>query len=286
VVGAGVTDLTTALDASFSTLDYQVVVVPQQDAATLTAVIAHIADAWGDPGIDRPRVVVLGVDGTIGTAQTAASTLDDYRALIANAEKPASPIVARSLSLPYELAAEVGTLLISQSRPNPNLNKSRIVTPGRGQLLLNSSDEIASGVTVVQPPTGADHGGRVLRPVSTAITDQTGQTSAPDTSWQPIEIALTVIYTWLQMRAALERFSSDPELGVSSEANRQSARQSVLGVLELEAASNYLAFNADEQDVQYETIGGSRRLRVSLRYAVITATDIVAVTHDVVRNLG
>ncbi len=282
--GAGVTDLETALDVSLET-DWDAIVLPQQDAVTRTQLKQHIEAAWRYDH-ERYRIAVVGVSGTVGEAQTFASGIDDYRIVVVNAERLAALPRVSSPSLPYEAAAEVATRLFSQSKPNANFNLKPLATPGRRRALLPTieNDAIMAGVTVLGPARELTAGGVLVRPVSTAITDQTGETDAPDTRWQPIEIAKTVAALARQMGLALVRFSKGIDEGRRTEENRISARQSAITVLTAAVRQGWIApFPKSGVQAAYKDVGGSARLCLDLSYSVIVATDIVAVTHNVVR---
>jgi hypothetical protein len=125
-------------------------------------------------------------------------------------------------------------------------------------------------------------------PVSTATTDQTGQSPGVlDRTWQPIEIAKTVaavVRSVNEMLAGLEQLAATEEtrltgkaraLGVLRAFNRLGVISGVAG-----AAS---AIEDDAVGAEFENVGAATHLVIDLNYAVIVGLDIVAVRHNVSR---
>ena len=279
--GAGILALSAALDASLA-IDFDCIALPESDAATCALVKAHIVDAW-DYTQQRYRIIVLGTTGDLAEAQTGAAELDDFRVMLACAEKIAgasSPFDRKhsSRSHGFELAASAAARLYTQRQPNYNYNQATLSVVGRPATInrANVNDAIEAGVTIVMAPDkGRSH---IVDPVSTAITDPI--TGNPSTEWQPIEIAKTVQTNTRSIQAELSLF---PRADADA-TTLETARAAALAVLETAAGARLIKPVAnDDVTAVYEIVGGSTHLVLTVNYAVITGLDMVAVTHNITR---
>lgn len=282
-VGAGVVALTTALDNLLDVQFVDSVTIGQSDAASRAALKSHILDGW-DFATDRPRVGIFAVPGDSGAAVTEASLLDDWRIMVPNPEKlgsaPFSTTSGRSMAA--VMGASVAVRLSSRpDRPNGNHNQKRIAgyaaegLPAR----LVSDNTLDGGVTPLV--NGGD--ARILRPISSAINDQTinaGPSPTPDLRWQPIEIAYVVIALWRQVRVILDKYTQED---VTSDI-AQRAKLEVLALLRAAAASQWIMPVSDDAVfVKVVDMGGSNQLTAALQYSVLVNIDVVAIEHKVVR---
>jgi len=283
VVGVGVVSLVNALDQTLGIDLLDAVVVCQDDAQTITDLSVHVENAW-QYDTDRPVLGVMGSTGDLSLATATAAALDRYRIQVTNAEKivgVGAPWDAAnsSRSMAAMIAAGSAARLYSQEKPNYNYARARL--PGRGRpgtldrTVANAA--IAAGVCVI---VDDGQGARYLDPVTTAITDQTGQTIAPDIRWQPVEIVRTVQAVWNQARVILDRFASADQ----TQETLDSAKTSTLSMLRNAALARWIA-TPDDTDVatSFADLGGTIRLVVDVEYRVLVGVRIVEVTHRVSR---
>lgn len=280
--GVGNLDLSAALATSLAQ-DFGAVVVPQYDAATQALLAPHVTTAWSYD-YARYRVIVAAQNGDVSDAQTAAAGIDSYRVVLAHGERLALSPRESARSLPCEIAAAVAGRAFSQSAPNWNFNLASLPVHGRSRTIDRSTlnDTINAGVCeVVVPETGGSPGAFV-DPVTTAVTDQTGQTTASDTTWQPIEYAKTQAFILRQMKIALERFSQLP----ATEETRISGIATARTVLAQAALQGFIGEVGDEDvTAAYDTVGGRTDLVITLDYRIIVGLDVIAVRHRV-RSVG
>lgn len=285
VPGVGVTVLTTALANLVNEQFIDSVVSNQSDAASRTSLIAHINDGW-DFLNDRPRIGIFPSIGDSATAQTDASAIDDWRIAVTNGEQltgvgqPYTPDSARSMAA--FLAASVAIRLSSRpDRPNANNNQKTIAGVAfLGQPARALTDNTLDGG--VTPLVGGGTA-RILRPVSSAITDQTanaGPTPAPDKRWQPIEIAYVVLNIWRDMRSVLNKYSiEDVTADVA-----QRAKMDALAKLRAREKDDWIkGITNDSAIVTLSETGGSNKLKIELTYSVLVNIDVIAVEHKVQR---
>ena len=285
VAGTGVVVIDTALANVLNEQFVDSVVCNQSDSVSRTALKTHIGQGW-DFVNDRPRVGIFPTTGDTATAQTDAVALDDWRICAVNGEQlvgTGQPLTDKSArSLPSLLATSLAVLLSSRPRrPNANHNQARIAGYAYEGLPVRSitDNTLDGGVT----PLFYGGDARVLRPISTAITDQTinaGPTPAPDKRWQPIEIAYTVLNVWRDMRAILEKYTTEDV----TDDIAQRAKMDALRVLRRRQADEWITGITDDSAlVTVVESGGSNRLLVKLKYSVLVNIDVVAVNHKVQR---
>jgi hypothetical protein len=286
--GAGVVDLSDALDAALAT-DWTIVVLPQDDAATLATLPVHVDAAW-DFTRQRYAAYCLGARGDLSDAETVAGELDDWRIIAANAEQvPGEGGVpfafARSArAFSFEAAAAIGSRLLTQRRVSYNFNRATLPVLGRPSSVDTGAinDAINAGVSVVlEPAPGATS--IVVDPVTTAVTDQTGATNLPDATWQPVEIVLTTASVVRQVTIALTGY----EQRDADEDTLADARSATLAVLRAFELDERALGEVDDSDVavKYVAVGAATHLVVDLQFRVKTGIDIVAVTHQVRRAI-
>ena len=286
VLGAGLADFSAAIDVALEG-EYDVMIVPQDDTTTRALLKPHILDAW-DYTNERDHGLLVASAGDLSDAQTAASTLDDWRLGVTCAEKiTGAPnpwdLDSSSKALSFEVVAAVGARLRSQSRANYNFNRASLPCSGRPRNLPTSvvNDAINAGVLVVLEPERSDSVGEIVDPISTAITDQSAAaTGASDLTWQPLEILFVVQQIRRSMRAELDNFVT---LIGDDETLRQ-GRDAAFAVLN-EATRAGLIQAVTDQNVSAEfvTVGPTQRLVIDVSYNVIVGVDIVEITHNVSR---
>jgi hypothetical protein len=288
IAGTGDVDLTTPLSNSLSD-DYNAIVVPQFDASTQALLAPHVVTAWGYER-KRYRLVVAAQNGDVSDAQTAAAAVDDWRVMYAHAERtdgagpPPFVFLSSSRSMPFEVAASAAARLFSQRQPNWNFNNATLSAYGRPKTIDRDTlnDTLDAGVAEIVEPERGGAPGSFVDPVTTAVTDQTGATSAADKTWAPVEIAKTVAFMLRQIQLELDRFSQ----AAADEQTRISVIAACFRVLRA-AEQSKIVTNISNESVfaEYELVGAATHLVVTLNYAVITGLDIVAVNHNVTRAI-
>lgn len=291
--GAGTVSLTDALDAALAA-DWTFVVLPQDDAATLAALPDHVRDAW-DYEQKRYAVYCLGARQDLSAAETVAASIDDLRVQVCNAEQVAGAgvpfdVPSSSRSFSFEVAAAVATRQVTHGRINWNYNRATLPVFGRPKNVVRQvvNDAINAGVTVVLEPEKGTAPGSIVTAVNSSVTDQTGQTSAPDTRWQPISIPLVIADVHRQIDIVLDRFA---QITVEDD-TLLTAKAAALEVLLAEERAGHITrvengqrvgITDESVEASFEVVDGTSRLRVDLRYDVVTPNDIVAVKHFVGR---
>jgi hypothetical protein len=297
VVGVGDVDLSTALSASLA-IDFDMVALPQSDSTTRDALVAHVTAAWRYD-VARYQIPVFPGAGTVSTAQTDALALTHWRVTLPHAEKVAGVTFAldpksSASKLSFVLGAEYASRMMSQRAPNFNFNGASLPGGGRPSNLDRDvlNDTLSAGVAEVIEDVNRPGLSKIVDPITTASTDQTGATSATDYTWAPIEIPKTVAYILRQMDIALAKFSQ----AQADETTRISIKAAALRVLRQAEIDKYITgapgpdgfstkIDNTAVTVQFEIAEGKTVANVELDYAVITGLDQVAVTHNVSRAL-
>jgi hypothetical protein len=277
VAGAGVVDLTGALDLTFAQ-DFDYIVVPQYDTATRALLSPHVTNGW-DFSRKKYRVVVAAQGGNVSAAQTAAAAIDDFRVVLAHGERTATALDS-ARSFPFEHAAAVGARLWSQSKPNWNFNRASLSVYGRPKNIDRDAlnDTINAGVCEIVEPENGSAPGALVDPITTAVTDQTGATTASDTTWQPVEYPKVTAFLLRQIQIELDRFAQLP----ADEETRISAIAACRSVLQAAADEGIIQAPTDESvTAEYETVGARTDLVIGLDYRIIVGLDIIAVRHNV-----
>lgn len=277
VDGVGVVDLTAALLASEGG-DWAGVALPQQDTTTRDAIKPHIQKMW-DQDTQRRRRVYMPHGGLLSAAATDAQAINDWRACLVSMERrpgvglPWDPAQS-SRSFSWEAAAVMATRMETQPI-GWNFNQHRLPVRGRPKDTLPGLTEYDpahnAGVSII-----LDH--IITDPISTATTDQTGVTNAPDLSLLPLEIPRTVRAIAAELAIKLAGFSqAESRNDNTTRINIQSATFSVFS----EAAGRGWIQPVSDADitVTFVTEGGSVIAVVSVIYTVIVGLDIVRVEH-------
>ena len=275
-VGTGVVDITAALDALQEEQFIGAYAVGQSDAATRADVLDDVNTAWTFT-TDRPRIALFPVVGDVSTGETDAAALDSYRIAVTVAEKfvgvgqPWSVDSARSMAAVLNAAA--ASRLYSRTRPNANFNNDRIAGVARpGTMTRDDRDDaILGGITVLIDNA---QGASILKPTSTAITDQTDGGSGPDNRWGPLEIAKTVQAVWWQVRAILDKFT---EADQTQETAAQ-VKSAALGLLRIFERDGVVGPITDDSAIVKLTL---TQILVTLAYGVRVNKSVVSVTHKV-----
>ncbi len=284
--GTGNVSLTTSLDAALAQGPWRAVIVGEDSAAARTALRTHVRSSW-DYTEAKYHNGICAVGTDFSDAETAAAAVDDWRVMVACAEKVAgSPIFNipnSSRAFGFEVAASVGTRVYSQTRANFNFNLATLPISGRPINVQRSvvNDAIDGGVTAVLAHRNGADPGQIMDPVSSAVTDQTGAApGAPDRTWAPFEIAKVVQTITLAMQAELAGFAQL----TADEQTRLAAKAAALSILRDAARQGLIAAVADDQvTATFEIVGAATHLVLVLDYAVITGLDVIAVSHNVRR---
>lgn len=285
--GTGALSFSAALTAALAT-DWDCIVVPQDDTTTRDLLEPHVELAWSYTE-QKYAILVVATGSTLISAETYAAAVDDWRVVVACAEKTAggsSPydFAQSSRAFSFEVAADVAARLFSQRKPNRNYNLATLAVHGRPRTGITNSeinDAINAGITVVMAPERGSALGIIVDPISCALTDQTSAaTGAPDTQWQPIEIAKTVAFVLRQVQLRLELLAQLP----ADEPTRLLGKAAALGVLDAAQTDGLLTFAGNAAvTAEYELVGAATHLVLTLDYAVLVGLDIVAVSHNVSR---
>lgn len=276
VDGVGIVDLTAALLASEGA-DWAGVALPQQDTATRDAIKPHIEKTW-DQDTQRRRRVYTPHGGLLTVAATDAQAIQDWRACLVSMERrpgvglPWDPSQS-SRSFSWEASAVMAVRMESQAI-GWNFNQHDVPVRGRPEDTLPGAEyDIGhnAGVSIILD-------NRITDPITTATTDQTGVTNAPDLSLLPLEIPRTVRAIAAELAIKLAGFSqAESRNDNTTRINIQSATFSVFS----EAAGRGWIQPVSDADitVTFVTEGGSVVAVVSVIYMVIVGLDIVRVEH-------
>jgi hypothetical protein len=156
-----------------------------------------------------------------------------------------------------------------------NFNNHRLPVRGRPADTLAGLTEYDpahnAGVSIILDKLITD-------PISTATTDQTGVTNAPDLSLLPLEIPRTVRAIAAELAVKLAGFSQAESS--TDEITRVNIQSATLAVFNAAAGEGWIKPISDADiSVTFETGGGSVVANVEVAYAVIVGLDIVLVTH-------
>lgn len=162
VAGAGVCDITAALDALMGA-DFNAVCIANHLAADTADVLANLTTAWGLEA-KRWRHIFIGETGSVSTANGLADDMGHYGALVISCEN--------SPSLPGELAVACAVAAVGKPRPNASLNDEELVIypPPAASVYTNAEIEslLAGGCTPLMPT--ADGGGtKIVRLVTSQV---------------------------------------------------------------------------------------------------------------------
>lgn len=206
-VGAGVADITNALDALLDK-DYDFVAIANRKSADVTDAKANTADAWGY-GQKRYRWIVMGDPTTLAAATALGAAANDFTVLIASYE--GSP------SLPGEVAAAVACYVAGKERPNANYDHGvlELYPPAASSVYTSSEIEsaLSAGVTPLVPTPEGDLT-EIVRLVTTHVTTS----SAPDYATFDLATSRSAAYVARQIDARY-RAEFPQELLVTDEAS-------------------------------------------------------------------
>jgi phage tail sheath gpL-like len=167
-VGAGVIDITLALDALVDQ-DYDFIAVENHKAADITDATAHTAVQWNEEE-QRYRWVFLGETTTLSAANALAAAADDHTVIVVSCE--ASP------SLPGEVAAATAAYVAGKTRPNANYDGGvlALYPPPRASAYTTAEVEsaLSSGTTPLRPNPQGDR-----LSIVRLVTTKTTENSAP-----------------------------------------------------------------------------------------------------------
>jgi phage tail sheath gpL-like len=192
--GAGITDVTNAVDALLAT-DINAVVLENRKAADVTDAKANTAVAWGYAS-KKYRHIVLGDPSTLSTADAIAIGANDYTVIVVQCE--ASP------TLGGQLAAAFAARVWGTDRPNANFDNAEIVGAPPPAASVYSTAEVETALTSGTTPLVPNAAGDGLLIVR-AVTTKTSTSSAADfaafdlsTSRTAAEVARQIDIRWLR----------------------------------------------------------------------------------------
>ncbi len=162
VAGSGAATIATALDA-LASRDYLIIALSNHTSTDVTALGTHLDAMWA-AAKKRYRHAIMGETSTLATATTLAAAANRKDILVAGME--ASP------SLPGEIAASVGVMLISHDRPSHNYDGTELPLYAPSDTYVFDDAEIESALSGgVVPLSVTDSGAvRVERAVTTKTT--------------------------------------------------------------------------------------------------------------------
>lgn len=280
VAGAGALDISTALDA-VAGQDFDALALATHHTATLTPVATHIASTWS-ASEKKPRWIVLGETGSIGTATTLASTANHEGVLVLNWEQ--------SRSLPYEIAAAGAVLLCSKNRPNANYDGAKLplYPPPIAYAYTNTEIESAlnAGVTPLSPvvdPTAktvVDGVGKVER----LITTRTTRNSIPFSLLRDVGVSRTAWAMAKQYDIAFEqRFGSEaqPDGPLLTDETMEQIRDMVIGINYAAEESQWIR-NVDDDKAKLVVERDSTaigRVNLDVAYTIVVGLHQAAYVH-------
>jgi phage tail sheath gpL-like len=209
IPGTGVANIATALDALFSR-DYDAVALANHAAADVTNAIAHVSAAWGYSQ-QRPRHVVIGERGSLGTAQALATAANDKSIIVVNAEGTGST--------PGEIAAAAALAWFSFEAPNVNMDGTRLALFAPAAALAYTDTEVesalAGGVTPLTPTADGQ-----LK-IEMLITTATSLAGVPFEGLKEAAMSRTAAWMGRQIHARFtaefrqEVLTTSPQQGIS-----------------------------------------------------------------------
>lgn len=281
-VGAGVYDITAALDA-LAPLPFDGVAIGNHAAADIADIASDIASRWGYAE-KRWRYYFLGEPGTIGTATALATAANHQATIIASMEG--------CLSTAAEMATALCFAAFSRERPNANFDgvKVPLYPPAAATIYTPTEVEtaIAAGLTPltaeIDPFTRAvsANAARIER----MITTKTTQASVPFDVLLDFAVSRTGVYIAQQFDAAyIARFQGEanPDGTLATDDVKDQIRDMLVGILRtLEANSILRNVTIDLARLVVErddvAIG---RFNVDIAYTVVVGLHQIAFIHRV-----
>lgn len=232
-VGAGVVDLTNALDSLVDRM-YDGIAVANHKAADITDIKAHTA-VMISATEKKWRHVFVGKRSTVADANTAGTSANDKTVLVVACEDIPN--------LPGEIAAAAAVKAFGTSRPNANYDGDELdlYPPPAAKAYTNSEIEslLASGVTPLVPTDEGD-GVKIVRLVTTKTTTN----SAPDDTQTDLAYSRTAFYLARQIDVgftlAFQGPSVPEESKLNTAANRARIRDMILEKLRAAQAVDYI----------------------------------------------
>lgn len=282
VVGAGVTDHQTALDALLP-LPFDGVAFANHAAADITEINTQIATSWSYAE-KRWRYYFLGEMGSIGTATALASAANHQAVIVASMEG--------CLNTAGEMATALAFGAFSRDRPNANYDgmKLPLYPPAAATIYTPTEVEtaIAAGLTpltaTIDPFTKnvADNVARVER----MITTKTTVNSQPFEVLRDLAVSRTGVYAAQQLDAAYEaRFGAEakPDGTLATDDTVDQVRDMIEGILrEMQESSILRNVEIDLARLVVErdavAIG---RFNVDIPYTVVVGLHQIAFVHRV-----
>lgn len=281
-VGAGVVDITAALDA-LAPLPFDGIAISNHAAADIADITTDIASRWSYSE-KRWRYYFLGEPGTIGTATSLASSANHQAVVIASMEG--------CLSTAGEMATALAFATFSRERPNANYDglKVPLYPPAAATVYTPTEVEtaIAAGLTPltaeIDPFTRNVTEG--VAKIERMITTKTTQGSQPFEVLRDLAVSRTGVYLALQLDAAYAaRFGAEanPDGTLASDDTIDQVRDMIEGILRL-AEEGQIIRNVDndlarlvvERDAT--AIG---RFNADVAYTVVVGLHQIAYIHRV-----
>lgn len=282
VAGSGVVDETTALANALGP-DYDAIALGNHASADIALALAHVTAAW-TASEKKWRWIVLGENGTIGTATALASAANDRAIAVINCEQ--------CPNLTGEIAAAAAFGLLSRSRPNGNWDGMRLplYPPYDAYDFTNTEVEtaLAAGLTplkpVVDPQTRVQTPGVVA--IQKFVTTSTTVSSQPFEALRDIAVPRTGAYIARQIDAAFAaRFGAqaNPDGVLLTDDTVQQVRDMVANIL-YAAQDNRILTNVDADLallVVEKDVNAPGRINVDVTYTVVLGLHQVAFVHRV-----
>lgn len=280
--GAGVADITTALDA-LGPMPFDAVAIGNHKAADITDINADIAIRWA-LAEKRWRYYFLGEPGSIATATALAAAANHTAVVVASMEG--------CKNTAGEMATAVAFGVFSRERPNANYDGLQLplFPPAAATVYTPTEVEAAidAGLTPltanVDPFTGAVTAGRAK--VERLITTKTTENSAPFEVLRDIGVSRTGIFIAQQLDAAYQvRFSGDanPDGTLATDATGDQIEDLATSIVRLAEGAQILRnVDADLAKLLVERDGVALgRFNVDLAYTVVVGLHQIAYLHRV-----
>lgn len=248
--GATDPDIQDALTAVLAE-QYEIIVTPFNNQTAMGTLTDHL-DLVSGPMEQRPAVAVYGMNGALATATTLSGQVNHGRALSAYLRYTAA---TKRKSMPYEIAAGIGSVMALEedpARPLNTLEVKGLAVPDIADRLSRTEQEslLYNGITPLE--VGPGEKVQIVRAISTYINNAQG---VPDISLLDITTIRTLDYVRkacrerVVLRFPREKLSSKTPDKVKSELLDVLLKLQDLEIVEeVEANIDGLIVERDDQD--------------------------------------
>jgi phage tail sheath gpL-like len=246
-VGAGVTDITTALSA-LSPKRYDGIAIANRKAADVANILLDIVVRWA-PESKTWGFYFMFDPSTIGTATAVAAAANHMSVLVGNFE--GCP------NAPGEGAASMAVLAFSRARPNSSFDDAVVPLAPPADALWYTAPErntaIKAGLTVFTGIT--DSSGNVVENrarVVQMVTSKTTIGALPDDRVRDLGVPRTAVELATQLDAAVAELRENNPDGVSNREAKQLYKLLAAGIWRAEARARPPVLNPDfvERDIE------------------------------------